>query len=958
MVDRAVAGQRMTGSERTSRTELGTIGSIRCGIARTSTPWVLPFDTIVASVGTGLGGLASAIRRQFPDAAWFSIDFGAITPERPGLLKISVADSGTSALRRLILATPHDVNSGYSVSTAAIESATDSAIRLAVRNGARRLAIPLLATGNLGTPMAPISAIVVPVVLEALNSPANDALISVDFLCQEADVAARIADDFRSTARSRSFAWNPAPTVNDTGPVEPGPTPVDLAGGVSRDYVDPTIGIALHEDRLGMSPYAAMLATVIAEQQTPLPLSVGIFGEWGSGKSYFMGLLRGQIEALSGSDTDRYCERIVQIGFNAWHYSDSNLWASLGDEIFRQLAESPSAPGEAERLRVEFARKTDQRAQLEFATAQARVAAAELEAEVDAAMAHRQVAGRNVVTALLASPTFGRRMDGVWRGLGVADRVEQAKLFTAELRGTLGEADALRRTGADRVGRIALSVAAIAMIATAAALLIPQVREWVVALFGVVTLVTGGAGYSRLTRAHSSLRELRAMTEEVRAGAAAATGDDPEVAAKLAELRKAEADHRVAQAQLEEVIAQVGELGGQLAQLTPGRRLYTFLAERARSDSYTRNLGLASTIRKDLQQLVELMQEWRTNPGDSGAPWQPADRIVLYIDDLDRCRPDQVVDVLQAVHLLLAFELFVVVVGVDPRWLMHSLRSEYANLLHESVTEDAGSDRHTPEDYLEKILNIPLILPGMPSGSVERLLRSFGADGGRAVSVADPAPELPDAVSEVPEGVVDAERITIEAGADLDPARTASVPPEPLTEPEIALLAAMESLIGTPREAKRLVNLYRMIRSTRDLSPASRFLGLDGDPGEYQAVILLLALLTAHARLLGAVLDTRPDVGGEIRGGLAHRGADTVWTDFVADLEPRRTETGWATRVAGDCSAGQVPHWIHLHRGMLRLSALVALADLSTLHLWLPRVRCFSYVLVAAESKGRADDHR
>ncbi len=33
-------------------------------------------------------------------------------------------------------------------------------------------------------------------------------------------------------------------------------------------------------------------------------------------------------------------------------------------------------------------------------------------------------------------------------------------------------------------------------------------------------------------------------------------------------------------------------------------------------------------------------------------------RIVLYIDDLDRCEPDKVAKVLQAVHLLLAFPLF------------------------------------------------------------------------------------------------------------------------------------------------------------------------------------------------------------------------------------------------------------------------------------------------------------
>ena len=55
---------------------------------------------------------------------------------------------------------------------------------------------------------------------------------------------------------------------------------------------------------------------------------------------------------------------------------------------------------------------------------------------------------------------------------------------------------------------------------------------------------------------------------------------------------------------------------------------------------------------------------------DDDAPeWdtRPIERIVLYIDDLDRCPPERVVEVLQAVHLLLAFELFVVVVAVDAR---------------------------------------------------------------------------------------------------------------------------------------------------------------------------------------------------------------------------------------------------------------------------------------------------
>jgi KAP family P-loop domain len=92
------------------------------------------------------------------------------------------------------------------------------------------------------------------------------------------------------------------------------------------------------------------------------------------------------------------------------------------------------------------------------------------------------------------------------------------------------------------------------------------------------------------------------------------------------------------------------------------------------------------------------------------------ERIILYIDDLDRCPEDKVVDVLLAIHLLLAFRLFVVVVGVDSRWLLHSLRlnsdvfEENANALQ----TDRAHWQSTPLNYLEKIFQIPFALQPMP----------------------------------------------------------------------------------------------------------------------------------------------------------------------------------------------------------------------------------------------------
>ena len=93
-----------------------------------------------------------------------------------------------------------------------------------------------------------------------------------------------------------------------------------LAGGHTADLVDPERGIPLDRDDLGVATYVTMLASLIAHRDTPLPLSIGLFGQWGSGKSYFMGLLRQRVDDLASRGVADYHRDIVQIGFNAWTY--------------------------------------------------------------------------------------------------------------------------------------------------------------------------------------------------------------------------------------------------------------------------------------------------------------------------------------------------------------------------------------------------------------------------------------------------------------------------------------------------------------------------------------------------------------------------------------------------------------------------------------------------------------
>ncbi|MEZ5024499.1 MAG: P-loop NTPase fold protein, partial [Chitinophagales bacterium] len=104
-------------------------------------------------------------------------------------------------------------------------------------------------------------------------------------------------------------------------------------GATGKDQLD-----ILHE-------VDAFMQLVLSKSLQP-PLSIGLLGNWGSGKSFFMNKLHERIELKSqallkdNSDQKHYCENIAQIQFNAWYYVDANLWASLVDKIFQSLGDN------------------------------------------------------------------------------------------------------------------------------------------------------------------------------------------------------------------------------------------------------------------------------------------------------------------------------------------------------------------------------------------------------------------------------------------------------------------------------------------------------------------------------------------------------------------------------------------------------------------------------------------
>ena len=82
------------------------------------------------------------------------------------------------------------------------------------------------------------------------------------------------------------------------------------------------------EDRLSIRPYAAGLASFVQSAETPM--TIGIQGEWGSGKTSLMQLVLKQVEKDS-KDT------ILTHWFETWQYGASGGGDSLGLLLMRDL---------------------------------------------------------------------------------------------------------------------------------------------------------------------------------------------------------------------------------------------------------------------------------------------------------------------------------------------------------------------------------------------------------------------------------------------------------------------------------------------------------------------------------------------------------------------------------------------------------------------------------------------
>jgi predicted KAP-like P-loop ATPase len=85
-------------------------------------------------------------------------------------------------------------------------------------------------------------------------------------------------------------------------------------------------------------------------------------------------------------------------------------------------------------------------------------------------------------------------------------------------------------------------------------------------------------------------------------------------------------------------------------------------------------------------------------------------KFVFFIDDLDRCAPDRVVEVLESIKVLLGVKGFIYVLGLNPE------------VVEKCIAQKYKESRISGQDYIKKIVQIPFMIPEWREDDINKYL--------------------------------------------------------------------------------------------------------------------------------------------------------------------------------------------------------------------------------------------
>lgn len=726
-----------------------------------------------------------------------------------------------------------------------------------------------------------------------------------------------------------------------------------FTGGFEEDkYISNTLQFAyldndnpkIAKDLLGFDKDIRAFASLVALKKLNPPIAISLFGNWGSGKSFFMHKLSKNVELLSvnqgynslsqekttsgNDDENPYCEGIAQITFNAWAYLDANLWAGLVSAIFQKLDEYINDYSQSSRYTKKIKREISEELNL-FQEQKRELKEKKTKFKSDYINLRRKLKKKKLILRRTHFESKNKNLEILLKEVRNGVKFSEADVKLLQEWGiskddienlSPGNLLELLRTLKSslknffKLTKVQILMFSSVLLLVMGAYILPDeswnsLHQKLLEFVGFIAAPASAVIYKikdTLNKYAPIVKKIVEKNEELeRKTEEAKTKHAHDLLVLQLNISEKEREIESIKNEIDVLDKKIDKVNYDIEYNLAHESLRKFITDRIISHEYDKHLGIISIIRKDLETLSDLFLQNRVASQVSEKPkkkevelekkyakineklFPRLERIILYIDDLDRCPDDKVLEVLQAVHLLMAFPLFIVVVGVDKRCVENALR--YKNLLQYSNVTGLNSPKELketfninviePKEYLEKIFQIPFMLqkPGNDDiiNLVDNLLREqvktedeIFANGGVSADYLNQ--EIPNQELINPEKNSDSaiDESTKNVGLNLKPdlglkIKSSQEPLKPadlkFSSKEFRYIKQIACLVGNnPRTVKRFINIYRIIRTHENLSYSSF-----QKNESFLCVMFILALLVADYHKYESLFEMLENSGDE-----------------------------------------------------------------------------------------------
>ncbi|MCH8927902.1 MAG: hypothetical protein IIB39_04205, partial [Candidatus Marinimicrobia bacterium] len=228
---------------------------------------------------------------------------------------------------------------------------------------------------------------------------------------------------------------------------------------------------------------------------------------------------------------------------------------------------------------------------------------------------------------------------------------------------------------------------------------------------------------------------------------------------------------------------------------------------------YTESLGVVGKMDSDLVNLTKVFSRVNRKKGP----------IIIFIDDLDRCPPNRVVEVINAINTLTLSKGFIFFLGYDRKYVASAICAEYKEMI--GIYYDKKIDKlQFGYEFLDKIIQIPFRIPVGSTTEIHKFVRERlklkieHYLEPNEIATVEPAVIIPESkedfknISQKSESEEESETKSADSETDLEKPKE-KISKDQLNEITGSILksAVSEYRLTNPRKIKKFINTFKLM---------------------------------------------------------------------------------------------------------------------------------------------------